>query len=266
MSKDTFYFSHDYNTRSNPKIKRILKDFGAEGYGIYWMIVEDLYNNANALPTDYESIAYDLRTNENIVSCIINDYDLFIVNDDYFGSTSIEKRLDKRAEKSKKARESANKRWNKNANALQTQSEPNAIKESKVKDIKGKESKIKLIPKQEDRINYNEIKDVFNSLCLGLPSIKLITDKRKKLINARQKDFSLETIGDVFRLASKSDFLNGGSANGFTASFDWLLNASNFIKVLEGNYNNKPTNNNQNQPKETATSKLIKELIKEQNQ
>lgn len=136
MQKDTFYFSHDYTARTDPKIKQLLVKYGYLGYGVFWAIVEDLYNNANALPTDYDSIAFDLHTDEKVIKSIVNDFDLFIIKDGFFGSMSIQKRLELRNEKSQKARESAFKRWNKDANALQTQSECNAIKESKEKEIK----------------------------------------------------------------------------------------------------------------------------------
>jgi len=45
MPKDTYYFSHDYNCRNDEKIKRLLRKHGMCGYGIFWSIVEDLYNN-----------------------------------------------------------------------------------------------------------------------------------------------------------------------------------------------------------------------------
>lgn len=140
MRKDTFYFSHDYNARNDPKIKALIRKQGLYGYGLFWAIVEDLYNNANALPTDYESIAFDLRTDLETVKSIINDFDLFVIDGQTFGSLSIERRIEERNEKSSKARVSAEKRWEKhrqkNANAMQTHSKGNAIKESKEKDIK----------------------------------------------------------------------------------------------------------------------------------
>jgi len=137
--KETFYFSHDYNARSDVKIKRLIAKHGLLGYGIYWAIIEDLYQNANALPLDCESIAFDLRTHEDIIKSIINDFDLFVIEDKEFGSLSVQRRLDERAERSTKAKESANKRWGKNANALRTHSEGNAIKERKGKERKEKE-------------------------------------------------------------------------------------------------------------------------------
>lgn len=142
--KDTYYFSHDYNSRNDHKIKKLVSKHGYLGYGLFWAIIEDLYNNANALQTDYESIAFDLRTSENIIESIINDFDLFVIEADNFGSLSVQRRLEERDAKSLKARESAYKRWNKdkeNANALQTDSECNAIKESKVNEIKVNEIK-----------------------------------------------------------------------------------------------------------------------------
>lgn len=145
--KDTFYFSHDYNARSDIKIKRLISKHGMAGYGIFWALVEDLYNNANALPTDYESIAFDLRTDCELIKSIVVDFDLFVIDGATFGSSSVERRLNERDSKSKKASESARKRWENmrthsesNANAMPTQSEGNAIKERKGKEKK--ESKV----------------------------------------------------------------------------------------------------------------------------
>ena len=152
MPKDTFYFSHDYNARNDEKIKMLIRKHGMIGYGVFWAIVEDLYNNANALRTDYDGIAYDLRLHSDIVKSVLNDFDLFEINGDYFGSSSVQERLDQRNEKSLSARKSASYRWNKkeeNANALQTLSEGNAKKERKGKEIKGKEIKNIMPPLQE---------------------------------------------------------------------------------------------------------------------
>lgn len=154
MIKDTFYFSHDYNSRNDVKIKKLISKHGLLGYGIFWAIIEDLYNNANALPTDYETIAFDLRTNENIIQSVITDFDLFVFEGGFFGSMSVQERIEQRNERSIKARESASKRWNKlkhNANALPMICDPNAIKESKVKERKVKEIK-------ENNIEFRKLK------------------------------------------------------------------------------------------------------------
>jgi hypothetical protein len=133
------YFSHDYSTRLDDKIKKLIRKHGMLGYGSYWAIVEDLYNNANALRLDYDCIAFDLRVGEDIVKSIINDFDLFVIDGDSFGSISVGRRIEERNDKSKKARESALSRWSKkkdDANAMRTQCDSNAIKGKEIKEKK----------------------------------------------------------------------------------------------------------------------------------
>lgn len=145
MSKETFYFSHDYNARSDEKIRALIRKHGMQGYGIYWSIIEDLYNNTNVLRCDYDSIAYELRTNYDVIKSVIDDFDLFVFEGETFGSLSVQNRLEKRKNKSEKARDSVMNRWkNKesNTNVLRAEYERNTIKESKVKESKVKESKL----------------------------------------------------------------------------------------------------------------------------
>ncbi|MBL0317478.1 MAG: DUF4373 domain-containing protein [Flavobacteriales bacterium] len=105
--KETYYFSHDYNARSDIKIKKLIAKHGMVGYGVFWAIVEDLYNNANALPSDYESIAFDIRSESDLVKSVVNDFDLFVIDGNTFGSSSVERRLNERNAKSESARQNA---------------------------------------------------------------------------------------------------------------------------------------------------------------
>jgi len=47
MAKDSYYFQHDFNARNDEKILELRSRFGAEGYGIFWMLVETMAENAN---------------------------------------------------------------------------------------------------------------------------------------------------------------------------------------------------------------------------
>lgn len=135
MAKDTFYFSHDYNARNDLKIKRLLSKRGIEGYGVFWAIIEDLYNNTNVLRLDYETLSYDLRCSPGLVESVITEFDLFVIDGDIFGSHSVQRRLEERNSKSEKARESVLKRWNKDTNVLPTNNDSNTIKESIVSKV-----------------------------------------------------------------------------------------------------------------------------------
>jgi len=205
MSKDTYYFSHDYNARADDKIKGLIRKHGMVGYGVFWSIVEDLYNNANALQLDYEGIAYDLRVDAEMVKSIINDFDLFCFENGSFGSYSIEKRLDERNSKSEKARQSAFKRWNKikaDANAMPTHSEGNAIKERKGKEIKDiKENNI--IPLFEEFKNYA----LENSPLIDISALEL---KYKSWIQNSWRDGNNKKIVNwKTKLLNTIPYLNG---------------------------------------------------------
>lgn len=140
--RDTFYFSHDYTARTDDKIRQLIRRHGMLGYGVFWAIIEDLYNNANAMRLDSECIAYDLRVDESVVKSVINDFDLFNTDGGILSSNSVQRRLEERKEKSDKARESASYRWNKSkkmrtqCERIDSECESNAIKERKGKDIK----------------------------------------------------------------------------------------------------------------------------------
>lgn len=45
MAKESFYFQHDYNARNDDKVLELRARYGAEGYGIFWMIIETMAEN-----------------------------------------------------------------------------------------------------------------------------------------------------------------------------------------------------------------------------
>lgn len=137
MAKDAYYFSHDYNSRNDPKMVVLMMKVGVIGIGIYWCIIEMLYEQGGYLmQSECERIAFELRTEcavvESVIAC-----NLFEKDDEKFWSESVLRRLKTRKDKSVKARESALQRWH-HANAEQPHSDTNAIKEIKGKETKGK--------------------------------------------------------------------------------------------------------------------------------
>ena len=126
------YFSHDYDAREDEKIIDLMAELNWAGYGQYWGIIELLYKNNGKMRTQYERIAFALNSHPDSIKTIIENFDLFKINNGFFYSVSVNKRLKKRKDKSDKARDNAYKRWNKeDANAMPPQCEGNAKKESK---------------------------------------------------------------------------------------------------------------------------------------
>ena len=201
---NSFYFSHDYNCRTDEKIKKLLMKYGMTGYGIFWSIVEDLYNNTNALQLDYERIAYELRCDESIVKNIINDFNLFVIEGNYFKSLSVEIRMEKRMEISATASKAANIRWEKyrsNTNAMQTHSESNAD----VMQRKGKESKINTIYSFDDFWNFYN-KKVDTKKCKD--KFEKLSDKELEQIKSTLPDYIASTPDVQFR-KNPLTYLNG---------------------------------------------------------
>lgn len=98
---------------------------------------------------------------------------------------------------------------------------------------------------------YIQIKNLYNEQCSSLNSIKVMTDKRKGLINARLKEHGMEAIKEVIKNASESDFLKGDNNKGWMADFDWIMRPTNFVKVLEGKYINREDVSNSGKHKGT---------------
>ena len=106
-------------------------------------------------------------------------------------------------------------------------------------DIDIEEDKERDIDKEREKVNYQQIVDMFNSICHSFPSVKSLSDARRKTIKASLNTYSFEDFEELFKKAESSTFLKGGNDRNWTANFDWLIKDSNMAKVLDGNYDNK---------------------------
>ena len=80
---------------------------------------------------------------------------------------------------------------------------------------------------------------VFNELVKdsNIPPIKRLSKLRLEKLRVLLKDFTTKDIATVCQKAASSNFLNyGGTKHKFQATFDWLIEPENFLKVLEGTY------------------------------
>lgn len=171
--KDAYFFSHDCNARNDPKILALRSIYGAEGYGVYFMLIEILREQPEyKLPiTKYiwNTLAMQMQMEASKLEQIITDCctefsdggnNTLLVNDgEYLYSASLLRRMGKVDDISKLRREAAKKRWenqpckvsdgsedsNEDANAEQKVSKEKERKEnqSKAKQSKAKEKKEK---------------------------------------------------------------------------------------------------------------------------
>jgi hypothetical protein len=83
MNNKDVYFPHNYRARFNRKIMRLKSELGAEGYGIYFMLLEILRSETNlSFPLeDIWIIEEDEDVPKEKILNVIMNYDLFEVND-----------------------------------------------------------------------------------------------------------------------------------------------------------------------------------------
>lgn len=120
------WFHHDENASGDIKIIKMSRHFrklskeltresleslaALAAYGIYWRIVEFMHNNDLSIGEE-EDIADELRIDSEIVTLILNNFDLFRTEDEKYISDRIMRNLGKQADKSIKNKDAANVRW-----------------------------------------------------------------------------------------------------------------------------------------------------------
>ena len=101
----------------------------------------------------------------------------------------------------------------------------------------------KKIPVEREQTDYKAVVDSYNSLCKSFPKVTKLSERRRKAIRARLKEYSFAELEKAFALAEESEFLKGANNRNWMASFDWIISDSNLPKVLEGKYANRASPN-----------------------
>lgn len=178
-NKDTIYFQHDFNARTDPKIIRLRKQHGWLGYGIYWAVLEILRENDGLLKyNELIDMSFSLQINdelyESIINACINEYSLFEKDSDgNVFSRRLCADIDHMKEKSANASASARKRWD---------------------DYKEKKAK-----REKSKSNTTVMRTHNDS----------ITDEEKTLSGSNAKEYTINTIVEDRR---------EGAATGVTAA------------------------------------------------
>lgn len=157
---------------------------------------------------------------------------------------------------------------------------PQGVSVSNKENLKGSE----LIHKETDIVEYSrekkrvypyqDIVALWNEICGScLPKVKTLNDNRRQKIKCRLDEFGGDSKEDwlahakeLFERVIASDFLRGGNNSGWTATFDWVFeNAKNWVKVVEGNYdNNRGARSKQQQRTQQGVTLGVGEYIEPQ--
>lgn len=169
--KKTYYFQHDFNARNDPKLQALIVEMGVAGIGIYWCLVEMLYEQDGEMPmSSIKSIAYNLHVKQKTVERVIKDFGLFDYDDDkaenvekspkMFRNKSVLKRLNRIIDISEKRKRAIETRWKSKKNNESNEYKCNTNEcDNDTNEVQKKYKSNTPIIKEND-IKENDIKDI----------------------------------------------------------------------------------------------------------
>lgn len=96
---------------------------------------------------------------------------------------------------------------------------------------------------------YEQVAALYREMCPELPGVRDMTDARRRAIHARCEAAPEGQIWamwrELFGHVRRSSFLRGNNSRGWRATLDWLINPTNFDKVMAGTYDDRGTAGNQ---------------------
>lgn len=223
--KESYYFSHDSNAIVDTKILNMRCDYGLEGYGLYWAIVEMLRNEESFMLELSKNTYRAIKTLsgatidvEKYIKDCIEDYELFCQEGNMFFSKSLIKRMEIYESKRRVNRENGKlggrpKKTEKKPNGFEdkTETKPNGFEnetennQRKGKEKKGKENKGNEIQQQLDSCVDEVVveENIFkfyeeNFKCSLSPYVN-------KTLKNYEKEFSNELIIYAMKIAIEQD-------------------------------------------------------------
>ena len=255
------YFSHDADMRNDVKVKALRRRFSHTGYAVWCYILETL-TDTDFFELDYRTLNQELLAADFDISVSelreIVDYccqlELLQLTDDKcrLFSAAHKRRLsdvvELREKRSRAGKAGMAARWGNPYNKSLQNDNTVITPDSKGKETKGEETKPKEKKRKENKVQYpcSDIVALWNDICGGaLPRVKALNENRRQKIKCRCEEWGkdsdawLQQARDLFERVTASDFLRGGNKSGWIATFDWLFeNQKNWVKVVEGNYDN----------------------------
>ena len=213
-----------------------------EGYGMYFMLLEVLREQTEfKLPLNIiEDLAYEWHTSKEKLLAVVTKFDLFVIKDNLFFSIKQITYLQPYLERTIRARDAANKRWDNArlyANALPKQSKSNA---RKGKEKKGKERKG---DKKESMLVFPFVTKKFSD------KWDLWKDYRKEL-----KKPPYKIIGEQSALTELSNLANGNEETAIN------IIQQTMNKNWTGFYELKTNNNGTNQQRASQAERLLNKI------
>ena len=161
--------------------------------------------------------------------------------------SQIERDAQKYQERCDKNRNAANNRWRKENNLSPQQSKTDANAYNCMQtdadididtDIDTDTENVCSSDKDISNIDYKKVIDWYNNTVkpIGLPTIMTMNNKRITLFKKIITEYGRNSLIKAFEMVKRSSYLRGDTNRQIKMSFDWLFTEDNYVKVLEGKY------------------------------
>lgn len=161
--------------------------------------------------------------------------------------SQIERDAQKYQERCDKNRNAANNRWRKENNLSPQQSKTDAnacncmqtdADIDKDTDTDIDKENVSSSDKDISNIDYKKVIDWYNNTVkpIGLPTIMNMNNKRITLFEKIITEYGRNSLIKAFEMVNRSSYLRGDTNRHIKMSFDWLFTEDNYVKVLEGKY------------------------------
>jgi hypothetical protein len=89
--KEGYYFPHYSMARNDRKVRRLRKELGVEGYGIFMMLLEILRDQPDLRypMSDIDLLEVEIGTSQAKIEAVIKGYELFTIHTDFFFSPKL---------------------------------------------------------------------------------------------------------------------------------------------------------------------------------
>lgn len=250
----------------NRKIKHLRRLPDGNNIVLIWVMLLTMAGRCNAggmifltenIPYTPKMLADELDFEENTVTLALGaleQFNMIVCNNGYFAISGWEEHQN--ADGLEKIREQNRLRKQKQREAQKLVSDCHVTVTGHVTQCHATD--IEEDKEKKKNIDYIHIRDMFNDTCVSFPRLTTLSDKRKQAIKARLNTYTVEQFGEMFRKAEASSFLKGSNNRNWQANFDWLVKDSNFAKVLDGNYDDKP--NQEPVKKENSNNEFMAKL------
>ena len=280
------YFPFDVDFFQDIKIRKLIRYQGSNAISIYTLILCNIYKDGYYIRWDddlpfiiSEQTGYDESYIVEVINCCL-DIGLFSKNlfdservitsfgiqDRYRKINDLCRRKSDISEymliSSEEKRISFEEMPVTSAKSTQRKEKEIEVKERKEKEIEYSTNVELKKDELSSHVDFSMLMDYFNSTFSGkLPSIKSMTEARKKAIKGRVAQYGKKSIEEVFKSVLNSDFLLGGNDRNWRPDFDWIFKAANYTKILEGNYNGKRNGTSSNRESVSRLKDLSEAIL-----